>query len=59
MDLCQSLRENRWKNIICLINPMVLNLHWTGVTPEAQVSENGWLKVSERESFILAASLLE
>lgn len=35
--------------------PMVLNLHWTGGTPEEQVSENGWLPVSEAEGFIMIA----
>lgn len=35
--------------------PMVLNLHWTGGTPEEQVSENGWLEVSEKEGFIMIA----
>ncbi len=35
--------------------PMVLNLHWTGGTPEEQVSENGWLEVSAQEGFIMIA----
>ena len=35
--------------------PMVLNLHWTGGTPEEQVSENGWLEMSEKEGFIMIA----
>lgn len=35
--------------------PMVLNLHWTGGAPEEQVSENGWLEVSEREGFLIIA----
>ena len=35
--------------------PMILNLHWTGGTPEEQISENGWLEVSEKEEFIMIA----
>lgn len=35
--------------------PLVLNLHWTGGTPEEQVSENGWPKVSEKEGFLMIA----
>ena len=35
--------------------PMILNLHWTSGTPEAQVSENGWLPVAEKEGFIMIA----
>lgn len=35
--------------------PLVLNLHWTGGTPEEQVSENGWLEVAEAEGFIMIA----
>ena len=35
--------------------PLVLNLHWTGGTPEEQVSENGWLEVAESEGFIMIA----
>ena len=35
--------------------PMILNLHWTGGTPEEQISENGWLEVSEKEGFIMIA----
>ena len=36
--------------------PLVLNLHWTGGTPEEQVSENGWLEVSEKEGFLTVAT---
>lgn len=32
---------------------LVLNLHWTSGTPEEQVSENGWLEVSEKEGFLM------
>lgn len=35
--------------------PMVLNLHWTGGTPEEQVSENGWIELAEKERFITIA----
>ena len=35
--------------------PLVLNLHWTSGTPEEQVSENGWLPVSEKEGFLMIA----
>ena len=35
--------------------PLVLNLHWTSGTPEEQVSENGWLEVSEKEGFLMIA----
>ncbi len=35
--------------------PLTLNLHWTGGTPEEQVSENGWLEVSEKEGFLMIA----
>ena len=35
--------------------PMILNLHWTGGTPEEQVSLNGWLEVAEKEGFIMIA----
>ena len=35
--------------------PLVLNLHWTSGTPEEQVSENGWLVVSEKEGFLMIA----
>lgn len=37
--------------------PMVLNLHWTSGTPEAQVIENGWLETAEAEGFIMIAPL--
>ena len=35
--------------------PLVLNLHWTSGMPEEQVSENGWLEVSEKEGFLMIA----
>lgn len=35
--------------------PMVLNLHWTGGTPEEQVSENGWLDVAREEGVVMIA----
>ena len=35
--------------------PMVLNLHWTGGTPEEQVSANGWMEVARAEGFIMIA----
>lgn len=35
--------------------PMVLNLHWTGGTPEEQVSANGWLEAAQAEGFIMIA----
>lgn len=45
-----SIRDNAEGSV-----PMVLNLHWTGGTPEEQVSENGWLEVSEAEGFVMIA----
>lgn len=39
--------------------PMVLNLHWSGGTPEEQVSENGWDKVAAEEGFIMIAPFYE
>ena len=44
------IKENEFGTV-----PMVLNLHWTGGTPEEQVSENGWTEVSEKEGFIMIA----
>lgn len=35
--------------------PMVLNLHWTGGTPEEQISENGWAETAEENGFIMIA----
>lgn len=39
--------------------PMVLNLHWSGGTPEEQVSENGWDKAAAEEGFIMIAPFYE
>ena len=39
--------------------PLVLNLHWTGGSPEEQAELNGWLPVAEAEGFIMIAPAYE